>query len=99
MISLNNKKLPERVKKNLLDIHYSKYLQYFNTTIIISFTYLIGVSIAFITKQIDYKDPKQLFLIALVSIGFLGLMAILLLKFKEHIDKIPKEIKKLDLNK
>ena len=97
MINLNNKNLPERVKKNLLDLHYNKYLQYFNTAKIISFTYLIGVSIAFITKQVNYKDPIQLFLIALISIGFLGVMSILLLNFKWHIDKIPKEIKKLSL--
>ena len=97
MINLNDKKLPERVKKNLLDINYSKYLQYFNTTIIISFTYIIGVSIAFITKQVNYKDPTQLFLVVLISIGFLGIMTMLLLNFKGHIDKIPKEIKKLNL--
>ncbi len=97
MINLNNKNLPERVKKNLLDINYNKYLQYFNTTIIISFTYLIGIAIAFITKQINYKDPTQLFLVALISIGFLGIMVILLLDFKGHIDRIPKEIKKLNL--
>tara|TARA_Y100000294_G_scaffold177972_1_gene206021 strand:+ start:2336 stop:2629 length:294 start_codon:yes stop_codon:yes gene_type:complete len=97
VINLGDGKLSEKVKKNLLDINYSKYLQYFNTTIIISFTYIIGVSIAFITKQVNYRDPKQLFLVALISIGFLGIMVILLLKFKEHIDNIPKQIKKLNL--
>ncbi len=98
MIRLNNKGVTERVKKNILDIHYNKYLQYFNTTIIVSFTYLIGVSIAFITKQVDYKDPAQLSLVVLISIGFLGIMVILLLNFKGHIlDRIPKEIKKLNL--
>ncbi len=97
MISLNGKKLSERVKKNLLDIHYNKYLQYFNTTIIISFTYLIGVALAFITKQINYKNPEQLFLVALISIGFLGVMVILLINFRSHINNIPKEIKKLNL--
>lgn len=97
MISLDANKLSEKVKKNLLDVHYTRYLQYFNTTIIISFTYLIGVSIAFITKQINYKDPKQLILIALVSIGFLGIMMILLVNFKEHLNRILKEIKKLKL--
>lgn len=97
MNSLRNNKLQDKVKKNLLDIHYNKYLQYFNTTIIITFTYIIGISIAFITKQINYKDPKQLLFITLVSIGFLSFIAILLINFKEHLNNIPREIKKLKL--
>ena len=90
-------RLNDRTKKNLLDLEYNKNLQYYNTSIILLFTYIIGTSIAFITKQINYHDPKQLLLVALISIGFVGIIIIFMLKFRENLIKIPKEIKKLKL--
>ena len=91
------KRLNDGIKKNLLDLEYNKYLQYYNTSIILLFTYLIGTSIAFITKQIDHADPKQLLLVSLIYIGFIGIVIIFMLNFKEHLNNIPKEINKLKL--
>ena len=90
-------RLSDKIKKNLLDLEYNKYLQYYNTSIILLFTYFIGVSIAFITKQIDYKNPRQLLLVALISIVVMGLLIILMLRFRENLRHIPKEVKKLKL--
>ena len=90
-------RLNDRTKKNLLDLEYNKNLQYYNTSIILLFTYIIGTFIAFITKQINYRDPKQLLLVALISIGFVGIITIFMLKFRENLIKIPNEIKKLKL--
>ena len=94
MIKLE-KNISDKIKKNLLDLHYTKYLQYFNTSIIVIFTYLIGLGIALLTKQIDYKNPAQLLLAAVITIMFLGAISILLIKFKGHLKNIPQEIKKL----
>ena len=81
-------KLHERTKKNLLDLQYNKYLQYFNTSIILLFTYFIAVSIAFITKQINYKEPQQLFFIFLLSVLFIVIVTNFMIKFREHLKKI-----------
>ena len=91
------KRLNDKTKKNLLDLEYNKYLQYFNTSIIVLFTYIIGTFIAFITKQIDYRNPRQLVLVALISIIFLGVITTFIFRLKERLNNIPKEIKKLKL--
>jgi len=90
-----DEKLPDRIKKNILDLHYNKYLQYYNTAIIIFFTYCIGIAIAFITKQIDYKNLNQLLSVGFVTISFVSIIITLMLKFKKHLINILEEIKKL----
>ena len=90
-----NKKLNDKIKKNLLDLHYNKYLQYYTTIIIILFTYFIGVAIAFITKQIDYKNTPQVMLVSFISIIILSILTILILNFRSHLKNIPEELKKL----
>lgn len=92
-----NKKLTGKIKKNLFDLEYTKYLQYYNTSIILLFTYIVGIFIAFITKQIDYRNPKQLLFIAPISTAFIVVITILMLNFREKLTKITKEVKKLKL--
>ena len=92
-----SEKISERLKKNLLELQYQKNLQYFNTTIILLFTYIIGVFIVFITKQIDYRNFNQLILIGIISIAFLSILILLLLKFKNNSNKIISEIKELKI--
>lgn len=57
------KKLGDKIKKNLLDLQYNKYLQYYNTSTIILFTYVIGVVIGFITFllfiMLRFKDHQK----------------------------------------
>jgi len=50
-----NKKISSKLMKNILDFNYTKQVQYKTTAIIISFTYIVGVVIAFITKQLDFS--------------------------------------------
>lgn len=90
-------KLNDKVKKNLLDLQYNKYLQGYNTSIIILFTYTIGVIIAFITKQIDYKNANQVGLIGLISVAVISIIFIFMFRMREHLKNIPNEIKKLRL--
>lgn len=78
------------IKKNLLDADLQKYLQIASTTVIIAFTYLIGISIAYLSNQIDFNN--------IVSMGSaLLLTAIIIipsyLLFRHSIKKI-KEITK-----
>lgn len=70
-------------------------MQYINTSIVIVFTYIIGLLIAIITKQINYFDLKQLTLIVTISTLFLVLMMLILLKFRTDMSVILAEIKKL----
>lgn len=91
------KQLSDKTKKNLLDLEFNKNLQYYNTAIILLFTYVTGTFIAFITKQINYKNAIQLSLVIIISIGFVGVIIFLILKFKNNLAKISREIKKLKL--
>lgn len=89
--------LPEKVKKNLLDLQYNKYLQYYNTSIIILFTYFIGATIAFITKQINIHESGQLLALGVISITVTSIILLSMLNFKNHQQSILDEIKKLNI--
>jgi heme/copper-type cytochrome/quinol oxidase subunit 2 len=89
--------LNKHTKKNLLDLHYTKYLQYYTTTIIIVLTYFVGLVIAFLTNQIDYMSSTQMLLVAFTTIAFLIVVVLLILSFKEHMKEIVREIKKLNI--
>jgi len=86
------------VKKNLLDLKYNKYLQYYNTLVIVLFTYIIGAFIAFITKQIDYENMVQITIFISVSIGVIITIVSFMQGFREELTNIPKEIEKLASN-
>ena len=90
MISMDDK-----VRKNLLDLNYNKYLQYFNTCIILLFTYFIGLVIALFSKQINYENLWHLVLVFIFSLTFLGSILLLMKKFRLHLIKITKEIENL----
>jgi len=89
--------IPDLVKKNLLDLHYNKYLQYYNTSIIILFTYFIGVGIAILTKQINISEPEQFLSLIVLSISITVLIILFMLRFRSHQQNILDEIKKLKL--
>jgi len=94
---MDKKEPTETVKKNLLDLQYNKYLQYYTTTVIILFTYVIGMGIAFITQQIDPTNVKQLFVVGIVTIAITTIIILSLLHFKGNMENILDEIKKLKL--
>ena len=91
------KQISENVKKNVLDLHYSRYLQYYTTTIIILFTYFVGLGIALLTKQIQLIDIVQLFLVGVVSLVVVSIAVLSLLHWKAGMQDILEEIKKLNL--
>ncbi|MFC1768699.1 hypothetical protein ACFLZX_02950 [Nanoarchaeota archaeon] len=89
--------LSDKVKKNLLDLHFSKHIQSQNTSIILLFTFFIGLIIAFITIQIDPRNLKQLFIVSVITILFGSILSILISTSRVHQRRIISEIKKLDL--
>jgi len=48
------------LRKNMLDLQYNKYLQFYTTTIMIAYTYIIAVAVGTFTNQIEVRDSFQL---------------------------------------
>ena len=84
------------VKKNLLDIHFQKNLIIASTSVILGFTYIIGVSIAVITRQINFKNPMSWLLLAIISMLVLGYLTLIFLRARHHIENILHLIKDLE---
>ena len=87
--------LSENIKKNILDLHHNKNLQYLNTCVIILFTYTIGIAI--FTKQLDFSKSIHTTTIFLTSFVLLIITSITMIKLKENINKIEEEIKTLKI--
>ncbi len=84
------------IKKNILDLKYNKNLQYLNTTIISLITLFIGVSIAFLTGQVN-PNLQEIIPISLITGLFASICIILLLKFNNEMKNIEKEILNLQI--
>ncbi len=82
-------------RKNILDLEHQRYLQFYNTTIIILFTFLIGIGISFLTKQINPKDYIQILGIVLISSIVFVLSYKYIIKFNKELKRIKEEIKRL----
>lgn len=87
----------DRIKKNLLDLEYSKYLQYFNTSILVLVTYAVGLVLAFATKQVDFSNPGQLTAIGIISSIVSLACALSMINARNHIKDIPEKIKRLSV--
>ena len=85
------------IKKNLLDLEYNKNLQYFNTTIVILFTYIIGLVNAFVTKQIDVKNNIQLSIVTIISLILIFVLLVFLVLIKDSMKKVISQIKELKI--
>jgi predicted neutral ceramidase superfamily lipid hydrolase len=86
-----------KVKKNLLDLEYNKYLSYLNTSIIILFTYLVSVAIVIITRQIDYKNVSQIMFLSVTSMLILSVISFLVIRYRSRIKNISLDIMKLKI--
>ena len=74
-----------QLRKNLLDLEHTRALQYFTTTIILIFTYIAGVIIALLTKQVDYADERQRVLFFFITFVVLGLGIFFLQRFRQQL--------------
>ncbi len=91
------KEIDDKIKKNLLDLAYNKYLVYQTTTIVIIFTYLVGLSLALISKQIDLQNTGQLLATIIVTLSLLSPATLYFSKTKSHLRQIQEQIKLLNI--
>jgi len=82
-------------KKNILDLQFQKYLIIASTTVIIAFTYFIGIVIAILTKQIDLQNFVDMAFLFVLSVGVLGICSIFFFSAVFHIKNIPEIVKEL----
>lgn len=82
--------ISSKIKKNILDLQYSKYTQYYITTIIIFFTYVTGIFIAIISDQITSR--LQVIVASVVSFGVILILLVFVLRFRTRMHQIMKHI-------
>lgn len=82
-------------KKNILDLQHNKYVQYMTTTIVIAVTYVIGVVLALITKQVSMADGKQLTAVFVMSLTFFLVITAFMAGFAKRLNAITKQIEEL----
>ena len=87
-----------QIEKNLLDLEYQKHIIIASTSIVILFTYVIGVIIALATQQIDINNLNIIIILCIISAFSLGFFLFLFFKSLIKIEKIPKIIKQLKIN-
>lgn len=85
----------ELKRKNILDLQFQKYLTISSTSIIIMFTYVIGVVIAFLTKQIKLNDFIVMGILFVISAGVFGIGSILFFKALFHLRNILEVLKEI----
>ena len=64
-------------KKNVLDLQFQKYLTIASTSVIIAFTYFIGVGVAIFSKQIKLNDFISMGSLLVISAGVIGVCSTL----------------------
>src|SRR3989338_7644831 len=94
-IRMENNQLSDNTKKSLLELHYSKYLQYQTNSLIAIFTFIIGIIIALATKEINFSDYFQMTIVGFFSIIILTPSTYYFINSKKHLKQIPEEMKKL----
>jgi len=82
-------------KKNVLDMQFQKYLIIASTSVIIVFIYLVGVGIAFLTKQVKLDDFIAMGVLLVISTGILGVCSALFFNAVFHLKNIPEVIKEI----
>lgn len=68
------------LRKNLLDLEYTTALQYYTTTIVLTFTYFIGVLLAYFSQDVSLT-LHRMFLFLIVSECVLIVCGLCLLSF------------------
>ena len=83
------------LRKNLLDLDMQKYLQLASTSIIIGFSYFVGVFIITTTNQIDFMNSNIYKLFIVTTVFILGYTSIWFFLAFKKIQRISKAIRKM----
>ncbi len=81
-----------------MDLDMQKYLQLTTSSVIIAFTYFIGIFIILITKQIDLSDENTYRLFIIVTIFVMGNAFIIFYIGFKKIQRITRGLKKILYN-
>ena len=82
-------------RKNVLDLYYQKYLILASTSIILAFSYFIGVGLAVVTNQIDLNNYLIVIYVIVISFIVWGFCFVCLYYALNHLRRIPKVIMKI----
>jgi hypothetical protein len=89
-------KMDEEIKKkNILDLCFQKYLIVSSTSLIIMFTYLVGIGIALLTGQIKLDDFFVMGILFVISAVVFGIGSVFLFKDIFHIKNILRVLKEI----
>ncbi|HIH25179.1 hypothetical protein J4476_04270 [Candidatus Woesearchaeota archaeon] len=83
------------IKKNILDLNYQKCLVIISTTVVILFTYIIGIMIAFLSGAIKTNSVNITYLILFTFLVMSPCLYFFINSFKK-LRSIPKEIEALN---
>lgn len=84
------------LKKNLLDANLQKYLQIVSGSIIILFTYIIGIFIAYVTGQLDINNFFTLSVLIITTLLVFGTFYLIFKHSRNKIRKILKDLATLE---
>ncbi len=76
------------LRKNILDNNFQKHLQITTGSLIVAFTYVIGLVIASISNQIDWIDSANVTLIIIVTIFVIGSSSIFFIRSNRKLKRI-----------
>lgn len=83
------------IRKNILDNHFQKQLQIASGSMIIIFTYTIGVVIASISHQVNWKNLTDATFIIIVSVFALGLAGFFFIRSARKLKRITTALENL----
>tara|TARA_B100000315_G_C14117876_1_gene381150 strand:+ start:179 stop:460 length:282 start_codon:yes stop_codon:yes gene_type:complete len=84
------------IRKNILDIDMQKYLQIASVSIIIGFTYFVGIIIAILTHQINWESFVDVAILGILSVLVLGLVSFFSFNSIMKIKRITRAIREID---
>lgn len=80
--------------KNVLDLQYSRYLQSYNTSVIVIVSYVIGVMVAYATGQLD--SPGHLLVLVLLSVMMVVSSLVIMVRSKVGMQRVTRAILALE---
>ena len=83
------------INKNILDLNFQKHLVTASTAIVVLFTYVIGIFIAFVTGGLNLNNYVYLSVFLAVTLIIIGFCVIIFIRSYSKIKSIPEEINTL----
>ncbi len=82
-------------RKNILDLTYQKHLQIATASVIVFFTIVVGLTVAFVTNQLQWSNSTHLFSV-LAILALFGVSCLFIVsRSSRHMKKIIEAIEQL----